>query len=64
LLWRLLGHRAWQVLLAGVLYGFFLEVYQGVMPINRSFEIADGLADTVGTVIGVLVAEGWFRLKK
>jgi hypothetical protein len=64
LLWRLFGYRAWHVLLAGFLYGFFLEIYQGVMPINRSFELADGLADTVGTLIGVLLAEGAIRLKK
>ena len=64
LLWRLLGYRAWQVLVAGLFYGFALEIYQGVMPINRSFELADGLADTVGTFVGVLLAEGMIRLKK
>ena len=64
LFWRLLGYRFWRVLLAGFTYGFFLEIYQGVMPINRSFELADGVADTVGTLLGVLLAEGVIRLKK
>ena len=63
-LWRLLGYRAWHVLLAGFLYGFLLEIYQGVMPINRAFELADGLADTLGTLLGILLAEGWFTIKK
>ncbi len=62
--WRLLGYGFWRVLLAGFLYGFFLEIYQGVIPINRSFELADGVADTVGTLLGVLLAEGALRLKK
>ena len=64
LLWRLLGYGFGRVLLAGLLYGFALEIYQGVMPINRSFELADGLADTVGTLLGLVLAEGWFRVKK
>ncbi len=64
ILWRLLGYGFWRVLLAGLLYGFALEIYQGVMPINRSFELADGVADTVGTLIGVLLAEGAMRLKR
>ncbi len=55
-LWRRLGYRAWVVLLAGAAYGMLIEIWQGVMPINRSFDLYDALADTAGTVLGIGLA--------
>jgi VanZ family protein len=43
-----------QVILAGIAYGIFIEIYQKYMPINRSFDWWDILADSVGVVVGVI----------
>lgn len=55
-LWRRAGYSVWSVLLAGAAYGLLIEIWQGVMPINRSFDLYDALADTLGTVLGLGVA--------
>ncbi|HLL95618.1 MAG TPA: VanZ family protein [Spirosoma sp.] len=56
-LWRWLGYRVIIVLLSGAIYGFLIEVWQGVMPINRSYDLYDALADTVGTLLGIGLAD-------
>ncbi len=55
-LWRLNGQSVVKVLLAGILYGALIEVWQAVMPINRSGDLADAIADTVGVCVGILLA--------
>ena len=55
ILWRLAGYGVWRVLLAGALYGFLIEVWQGVMPLKRSFDMYDALADTVGALLGIAI---------
>ncbi len=55
-LWYWVGYRVWIVLVAGAVYGLLIEIWQGVMPINRSFDFYDILADAVGTVVGVGLA--------
>ncbi len=55
-LWRRVGYGVWGVLLAGIAYGLLTEIWQGVMPINRSFDSYDVFADAVGTVLGIGVA--------
>ncbi|TAE30847.1 MAG: VanZ family protein [Cytophagales bacterium] len=56
-LWMLTKRKtAVWVLGVGIAYGLFTEVWQGVMPIGRSFDWYDLLADAVGVVIGVGVA--------
>lgn len=55
-LWRLTGQSAGKVLLTGILYGVLIEIWQAVMPINRSGDLADAVADTVGVCIGILLA--------
>ena len=57
-LWRRVGYSVWSVLLAGLIYGLLIEIWQGLMPINRSFDPYDALADTVGTALGVALAWG------
>ncbi|KAB7732679.1 VanZ family protein [Rudanella paleaurantiibacter] len=56
ILWVNLGRRPGLVILAGIAYGMLIEVWQGIMPIGRTFDWYDGLADAVGVVVGVGVA--------
>lgn len=55
-LWRLTGQSTAKVLLAGILYGVLIEIWQGIMPINRSCDLADAVADAAGVCIGLLLA--------
>ena len=62
LLWMLAGLRLNSVLAAGFLFGAFIEFLQYVLPINRSADWIDLLADCIGTVVGVGLALVWYRL--
>ena len=62
LLWMRAGFRLSNVLIAGFLFGVFIEGLQYVLPINRSADWADVLADAVGTAIGAALALAWYRL--
>jgi hypothetical protein len=54
LLWlRAYPEAAGRVLLAGVLFALLTEVYQHVMPFDRSFSLADAFADVCGFAAGV-----------
>ncbi len=46
----------------GALYGATDEVHQLFTP-HRSFEVLDGLADTIGSLIGALLYVGWWSAK-
>lgn len=46
--------RAAWVIAAGIAYGILTEVYQGLLPWERSPDAYDALADALGTVAGVL----------
>ncbi len=63
LLWSLAGRRVVWVLAAGLIFGLLIEVYQGIMPIGRSFDLFDALADTVGTALGLAAFWLLHRLK-
>ena len=52
-LWRRAGYSVWSVMLTGATYGLLIEIWQGIMPFNRSFDLYDALADTVGTALGI-----------
>ncbi|GAB3340958.1 hypothetical protein GCM10027299_54810 [Larkinella ripae] len=52
-LWATLYRFPLRIFIIGVLYGFAIELYQLVMPINRSFEWLDLLADAAGIVGGL-----------
>lgn len=62
LLWMLAGMRLQTALIVGVLLGAVIEGLQYVLPINRSCDIVDLVADSIGTVIGVGLALVWYRL--
>ena len=54
--WRLLG-ALWAIVLVSV-YGFGDELLQGFTP-NRSMELADWVADTLGAAVAVVVYLRW-----
>lgn len=58
---RFPSHRT-LVILVGIGYGFFLELYQLWLPLDRSFDWWDALADGVGVLGGYFFY--YFLLKK
>lgn len=52
-LWLLVyPQKAIQVIIAGVVYGIAIEFYQQIMPLDRSFDVLDIVADSVGVLLG------------
>lgn len=45
--------RAWTVFWAGTAYGIAIEILQGLLPIGRSPDVLDALADVVGLGLGI-----------
>ncbi|MGA0559047.1 VanZ family protein [Larkinella sp. VNQ87] len=54
-LWLMVYRFPARLFVIGVLYGFAIEIYQLVMPINRDFEWLDLVADTGGILAGLTV---------
>ncbi|GAB3260523.1 hypothetical protein GCM10027347_24880 [Larkinella harenae] len=61
-LWGTVSRSPVRVFFLGVLYGFLIEIYQLVMPINRSFEWLDLAADAVGIALGLVASVVLTRL--
>ena len=61
-LWMLAGTRIVSVAIAGLLLGALIEVLQYFLPINRSADWLDLLADCIGTGAGIGLALVWYRL--
>lgn len=55
-LWRRAGLSELRTLAWGVAYAIMSEVYQAVMPIGRSGDVEDALADGLGLLIGLVLA--------
>lgn len=55
-LWGLVFRSPVRIFFIGVLYGFLIELYQLVMPINRSFEWLDLAADAAGIALGLIAS--------
>ncbi|GAB3692922.1 hypothetical protein GCM10027592_12280 [Spirosoma flavus] len=55
-LWQRAGYSLPVVLVVGIFFGAFIEVMQYVLPINRSADWLDLLADSIGAVLGVFLA--------
>lgn len=53
--------RALITLAIGVLYGFGTEIYQALMPIGRTFDPYDAVADAAGTLAAIAT---WFLLRR
>jgi VanZ family protein len=49
------------ILLLAILYGFLIEVVQHYLIINRSFDLGDLVADTIGSLVGLWT---WSLYKK
>lgn len=62
LLWAEAGMRVNLTLLIGILFGALIEVLQYVLPINRSADWGDLLADTIGAIVGVVFYWGIHKL--
>ena len=62
LLWMLAGWQTRTALLGGLFFGVLIEALQYVLPINRSADWKDVVADCIGTVLGVGIA--WLLQKK
>ena len=62
LLWVLSGFRLSSILIAGLLFGGLIEALQYILPINRTADWLDLVADFAGTVLGLGLA--WVILKK
>lgn len=61
-LWVFTGLRYATVLFFGVFVGALIEGLQYALPINRSADWLDLVADCIGTALGVWLAFIWFRL--
>ncbi|WP_095510686.1 VanZ family protein [Rubrivirga marina] len=46
-------HRAWAVFAAGVAFGVGIEIWQGLLPIDRMPDALDAAADVVGLMVGI-----------
>ena len=55
------NHYNWVLLLSAILYGLSVEFIQKYWVPNRSFDLYDLLADTTGSVLGLIV---WLRAYK
>ena len=55
-LWYWAKPNPWWVIISGSLYGLFIEVWQYIMPIGRTFDLYDALADAVGVIVAVPIA--------
>ncbi|MGB3542897.1 VanZ family protein [Rubrivirga sp.] len=49
-----------RILLTGVVFGIAIEVAQGTLPVHRSADVFDAIADAIGVVIGVGVGRWLF----
>lgn len=56
-----LNHYNWRLLFSAVLYGLAVEFIQKYWVPNRSFDLFDLLADSIGSVLGLIV---WLRAYK
>ncbi len=53
-----------RILLYGALFGILTEVYQHVMPIGRTFDPFDVVADVGGLLVGTQIGPLLSRIKK
>ena len=44
----------WIVLFSAIGYGILMEISQGIIPINRSPEVMDVLANSIGAITGLI----------
>ncbi|MEZ4902364.1 MAG: VanZ family protein [Spirosomataceae bacterium] len=55
-LWYWVKLKPFLVILGGTTFGFFIEIWQHILPIGRTFDLYDGLADTIGLIVAVPIA--------
>ncbi|MCU0340091.1 MAG: VanZ family protein [Spirosomaceae bacterium] len=52
----------WAVVRGLTLYGFFIEIWQHVLPIGRTFDLWDGIADALGVIVAIPIAKWCMNL--
>ena len=55
LLWQRAGARPRTIIATGLLFGVFIEVWQHLLPIGRTADPYDALADAIGLALGIWV---------
>ncbi|GAB2585929.1 VanZ family protein [Spirosoma areae] len=55
-LWILAGFRPNSIVLISFAFGVFIELLQYLLPINRTADWKDVVADCIGTILGALLA--------
>jgi VanZ family protein len=59
-----LKNAAIKIFLFSVTYGIIIEVLQHSTPFHRHFDVGDIIANTLGTVMGIVSAEFYFYKQK
>jgi hypothetical protein len=59
-LWYWTKPKPFLVILGGTTYGFFIEIWQHLLPIGRTFDLYDGLADAIGVIVAIPIAH-WLQ---
>ncbi|HVG17361.1 MAG TPA: VanZ family protein [Chitinophagaceae bacterium] len=49
------------IIIVSILYGLTVELVQHYLIVNRSFDLGDLLADTVGALVGLFVWKGYIK---
>jgi VanZ family protein len=49
------GPRTWVVLITGIAFAIGTEIYQGLLPTNRSADVWDVVADVFGLCMGIIL---------
>lgn len=62
LLWIEAGYSPGIVVITGILFGGLIEILQYSLPINRSGDWEDLVADSIGAVLGFALSRVWSRL--
>lgn len=58
--WNSSTKRSWIILVAGLAFSILSELYQGIIPIDRTPDVLDAVADSIGFITGAAV---WFLIK-
>lgn len=59
-----LRRRAGRVAIAGIAFAVFTELYQGLLPFERSPELYDALADIAGVLVAVALTLRWQKRRQ
>jgi VanZ family protein len=61
-LWYWANPKPTLIIALGIAYGFLIEVWQHILPIGRTFDAFDGIADATGIIVAIPIAK-WVKDK-